>query len=91
MTMSLSSLILSCVLVSAPQEGVANDTRDVNELAGEVERRYLRLVSLMGKLLGDIDESEATGRMRRIGLAGRVSRKPENSAGSVDDFVVWHG
>ena len=49
---------------AAPEDPVQLD-REKKELAAEVERRFLRLISLMGKLLAKEDELEESGRLQQ--------------------------
>ena len=48
----------------APGDPVGID-QDQKDLAGEVERRFLRLISLMGKLLAREEELEESGRLQQ--------------------------
>ena len=49
---------------AAPEDPVQLD-REKKELAAEVERRFLRLISLMGKLLSKEEELEESGRLQQ--------------------------
>ena len=49
---------------AAPEDPVQLD-REKKDLAAEVERRFLRLVSLMGKLLAKEEELEESGRLQQ--------------------------
>ena len=48
----------------APGDPVGID-QEQKDLAGEVERRFLRLISLMGKLLAREEELEESGRLQQ--------------------------
>ena len=49
---------------AAPEDPVQLD-REKKDLAAEVERRFLRLISLMGKLLSKEEELEESGRLQQ--------------------------
>ncbi len=54
----------------APEDPVRLD-RAQKDLAGEVERRFLRLISLMGQLLAREDELEESGRLQQALVRSR--------------------
>ena len=54
----------------APEDPVRLD-REQKDLAGEVERRFLRLISLMGQLLAREDELEESGRLQQALVRSR--------------------
>ena len=51
--------------VPAPPEDPVQLDREKKDLAAEVERRFLRLISLMGKLLAKEEELEESGRLQQ--------------------------
>ena len=51
--------------VPAPPEDPVQLDREKKDLAAEVERRFLRLISLMGKLLSKEEELEESGRLQQ--------------------------
>ena len=55
---------------TAPEDPVVID-QEQKDLAGEVERRFLRLISLMGKLLAKEDELQESGRLQQALVRSR--------------------
>mgnify|MGYP001400978345 CR=1 FL=1 len=55
---------------TAPEDPVVID-QEQKDLAGEVERRFLRLISLMGKLLSKEDELQESGRLQQALVRSR--------------------
>ena len=55
---------------TAPEEPVVID-QEQKDLAGEVERRFLRLISLMGKLLTKEEELQESGRLQQALVRSR--------------------
>ena len=55
---------------TTPEDPVRLD-REQKDLAGEVERRFLRLVSLMGELLAREDELQESGRLQQALVRSR--------------------
>ena len=55
---------------TAPEDPVGID-QEQKDLAGEVERRFLRLISLMGKLLAKEEELQESGRLQQALVRSR--------------------
>ena len=55
---------------TAPEDPVVID-QEQKDLAGEVERRFLRLISLMGKLLAKEEELQESGRLQQALVRSR--------------------